>query len=167
MSKESDEYERVAKEILHRLRQHWGYESVEGSHDYTGKLTGRNWQIDITAHRAGGQKILIECRRHGRPLDADQVGGYHAKALVDIGADGALMISSSGFQAGAKALADVLKIEMAKLNADATEWEFTLETPDKTFQGVMRDLSTLFKLKAPDEEASSNKAADGLQENNS
>ena len=50
----------------------------------------------------GGAKVcvLVECKRHGRPVERDVILGVHAKAQA-IGAQKSIVFSTSGFQRGA------------------------------------------------------------------
>ena len=44
--------------------------------------------------------VLVECKRHGRPVERDVVLGVHAKASA-VGAQKSMIFSTSGFQSGA------------------------------------------------------------------
>jgi len=106
MTKESDEFERVTRVILHNLRQHLGYEKIEGSKRYKGKSSGRKRQIDATVYRTDGKMIIVECKRHKRKVGIKSIGEFYYVINREVGAGGGLIVSSVGFDAGAQAVAN-------------------------------------------------------------
>jgi hypothetical protein len=136
MSQESDRFERVVRDILCDLRQHFGYVAVNGKKKHRGQVSGRNIEIDATAYRADGGVILVECRQRQRPVDADQVGAVYHKVFRDTQADGALIVSAAGFQDGAEKVATAETIGMATLNPEATRHEYLLDIAGQLFRGV-------------------------------
>lgn len=133
MSKESDEYERVAQVILNNLRDRLGFERVVGTTKPVGKRSGKKIQIDCTAYGLDGSKTLIECRKHSRPIDVNQMRAFYYVVYRDIEADGGIIVSPVGFQEGAEAVAHAEKIDMFLLNADATEGTYTLQVGNQIF----------------------------------
>jgi len=136
MSKESDEFERVTQVILNNLREHLGYERVEGSKKYSGQRSKVKRQVDVTAYQIDGKKMLVECKLHKRPIDVEYLEAFYYKIHRDVGADGGLMVSSVGFTEGAEGIANAEKIGMAVLNPDATEREYLLEIAGQLWRGV-------------------------------
>jgi len=136
MTKESDEFERVTRVILHNLRQHLGYEKIEGSKRYKGKSSGRKRQIDATVYRTDGKMIIVECKRHKRKVGIKSIGEFYYVINREVGAGGGLIVSSVGFDAGAQAVANAEKIGMVILNADATEQDYILEIADQLWRGI-------------------------------
>jgi restriction endonuclease Mrr len=64
-------------------------------------------QIDIMISQQVGLypvSIAIECKRHRRPLGIDKVEAFVTK-LRDVSASHGVMVSNTGFDAGAKAIA--------------------------------------------------------------
>src|SRR5437660_11882417 len=106
MTKVSDEFERVTRIILHNLRQQLGYEKVEGSKRYKGKSSGRKRQIDATAYRTDSKTIIVECKRHKRKVGIKAMGEFYYVIHREVGADGGLIVTSVGFDAGAQAVAN-------------------------------------------------------------
>lgn len=136
MTIESDEFERITRLILKNLREHLGYETVEGSKRYRGKSSGRKRQIDISVYRTDGKMIIVECKRHTRKVDIKIMGEFYYVINREIGADGGLLVSSVGFDAGAQAVANAEKIGMATLNSDATEYDYILEIAGQLWRGI-------------------------------
>lgn len=70
--------------------------------------SGRKRQIDVSLRQKVGLfevLIVIECKRYRRPVTIDKVEAFVQKNH-DVGASYGVMISNSGFDAGAKAIAD-------------------------------------------------------------
>ncbi len=136
MTKESDEFEHVTQLILNNLREHLGYERVEESKKYPGQRSKVKRQVDVTAYRTDGKKILVECKLHKRPIDVEYMEAFYYKIFRDVEADGGLMVSSVGFTEGATGVANAEMISMAVLNPDATEHEYLLEISGHLWRGV-------------------------------
>ena len=136
MTTESDDFERITRIILHNLREHLGYEQVEESRKYPGKRSGVKRQVDVTAYRTDGKKILVECKLHNRPINVTYMEAFYYKIHRDIGADGGLMVTSIGFTEGAEGIANAETIGMATLNPDATEQEYILKIAGVLWRGV-------------------------------
>lgn len=69
--------------------------------------SGRRRQIDILISQTIGlyeARIVVECKRYERRVTIDKVEAFAAK-LTDVGASQGVMISGSGFDDGAKAVA--------------------------------------------------------------
>lgn len=113
-----------------------GYERVEGSRKYPGKRSNVKRQVDVTAYRTDGKKILVECKLHKRPVDVEYMEAFYYKIHRDVGADGGLMVSSVGFTEGATGVADAEEIGMATLNPDATEHEYLLEIAGQLWRAI-------------------------------
>ena len=79
--------------------------------------------------------ILVECRRHTTSkIDQEQVGGLVFR-IIDTGAEGGLMVTPLGFQAGAELVAKARQVNLATLNPDL---HFPRKhRPAATGQGVM------------------------------
>src|SRR6266851_4998810 len=97
MSAESDEFERIVRAIFQRLREQFGFEQVEGSQFYPARDSGVKRQVDVTAYALGKKRIIIECKLHKVPVDISYIDAFHTVIHVDVGADGGIMVSSSGF----------------------------------------------------------------------
>jgi restriction system protein len=88
---------------------------------------GGDYEIDAVAEMSlfGGARIviLVECKRHNRPVERDAVAALWAK-LQDIGAHKAVMFATCGFQSGALTFAMAHGIATVAF----VEGRFTYET---------------------------------------
>jgi hypothetical protein len=136
MSVESERYEQVTRAILERCREQLGYKEVCPKGKIPGE-TGTEWEIDAICYRAESDgMILVECRRHTTSkIDQEQVGGLVFR-IIDTGAEGGLMVTPLGFQAGAELVAKARQVNLATLNPDATEREYVLKIAGQLFLGV-------------------------------
>ncbi len=125
MSKESDLYERTVCTILDNLRDHLGYDHVEGSTTPLGSDGNRD-QVDVTVHTGDGRTVLIECRRCSRRATKDHVRAFAGK-VANLGADEGIIVNCKGFQVGAIKAAKHLGITMATLHPDATKNDYALQ----------------------------------------
>jgi|SRR5579871_236082 len=148
MTAASDQFEAVTRRIFHKLAEYFGLEHVEGSRQYSAQDSGVLRQIDITAYRIDGGMVLIECKRHNRPLTIDKVDAFHTVIYTDVGADGGILVSSKGFTDGAVKSAQAKRIALVTLNEDATEQEFILSIADVVLKGTTCDAAMLFRLRA-------------------
>jgi len=126
MSTAGREFERITQAIFHRLREQFGFECVEGSRRYKGKRSGRNRQIDATAIKPDGTMSPIECKYHKRKVGIEDLDKFHSVTHAELEADEGIIVSSSGFDAGAQAAARGYNLKLVTLNKDATEDHFLL-----------------------------------------
>lgn len=87
--------------------------------------SGRLRQVDVTIRsRVGLTDVLIaiECKRQKRPVTIEQVEAFASK-LRDIGASEGIIVSASGFAAGAEAMAREHRIQLLTFReAQDTDW---------------------------------------------
>jgi hypothetical protein len=80
------------------------------------KINGRQFDVTIrTKSDACDSLTVIECK-NSKPVPAKEVDAFVTKS-TDINADKAIMVSSSGYQAGAEKVANKHKIELFTLKA--------------------------------------------------
>jgi len=93
-----------------------------------GHRSGTKYEIDAKGTTEGGEAFLIvECKRYGgRRVDQGKVSDL-AYRILDTRADGAILVSPMGFQAGAKKIADAENIISVQLNQDATPTDFVMQ----------------------------------------
>ena len=120
-SVEAVEYEQLAQVLAQRLAEALGNKTDVCEHNI--KLAGRGTINQIDVHwigQIGGQRhrILIECKRHRRPLAQSYVHAFRS-VVDDIASDGVpttgVFIHPVGYQEGAKRLArtyDVILMEV-------------------------------------------------------
>lgn len=103
-----EDYER---EVLNWLSEAWGTAgtTVEFVHQQKVEGHGGDYKIDVTGEFSvlGGAtiRILIECKRHKRPVERDDVAAFVAK-IRDTSSHKGMIFSTSGFQRGAIKLAN-------------------------------------------------------------
>lgn len=146
MSAASDEFERIVRAIFQRLREQFGFERVEGSRKYKGKSTGRKRQIDATAIKPDGTMSPIECKLHKRKIGIEALDKFNSITHDELEADEGIIVSSSGFDAGAEAAGSGYNLKLATLNKDATEHNFILRIGKLLFGGVSRSIVCRFNL---------------------
>ena len=144
MTAASDEFERIVRAIFQRLREQFGFEHVEGSQFYPARDSGVKRQVDVTVYALGDRKIIIECKLHKAPVDINYIDAFHTVIHEDVGADGGIMVSSSGFTSGAVRSAQAKKIDLATLNEDATEHDFIMRINGLVYGGTSRS----FRMRA-------------------
>lgn len=87
--------------------------------------SGRMRQIDIMISQKVGLYpviIVIECKRHRRPVGIDKVEAFVTK-LRDVSASQGVMISNTGFDAGARAIAiDNLVTLLSYRETESVDW---------------------------------------------
>lgn len=98
---------------------------VRHDHRVIGK-SGRRRKLDVTiAQKIGSFPVFIvfDCKRHKRPVQLKDAAAF-AMQLEDVNATLGVMVSSSGFDAGAKAIATQKNIVLQGFrNAGETDWK--------------------------------------------
>lgn len=93
---------------------------------FRGRITGRRIQVDACFELtiAGGAKLLfvLECKLYKNRVSVSDVEEFHSK-LDDIGAHKGIMITTVGYQAGAKRAAIGRGIALALLSPDSQPGE--------------------------------------------
>lgn len=87
----------------------------------TGKRTGRRRQIDVSLRFSNGYYeylVVVECKDYEVPID--DVEAFRTK-LEDVGGRG-ILVSSKGFQKGAKTTAEAYGIELFTLTEEFSDW---------------------------------------------
>ena len=113
-----DEYERQVKRWLSDVSKaegreiRWELRKIVEGH-------GGDYEIDVAAELTllGGAvvRLLVECKRHLRPVDRDDVLAFAMK-IQDTGSHKGLMFSTAGFQRGAIKFAQSKNIATATFN---------------------------------------------------
>jgi hypothetical protein len=137
MSRKSDDYERVAAELLENFSHEFGLSKVEGKQRLSGHKSGTKWEIDAKGIlREGIGFVVIECRRYpGKRLDQESIAAV-AYRIDDLGASGGIVVSPLELQKGAKLVADEGKIVHVRLNQDCTTTSYVMEFIGKLFVGA-------------------------------
>lgn len=127
MTTPSRRFEEVTRAILNRMREQFGFATVEGSKTYAAKDSGVKRQIDVTIYAVDVRHFIVECKLHTAPVDINYVDAFHTVIHTDVGADGGILVSSSGFTNGAAKSAAAKHIKLITLNSGATEENYRLE----------------------------------------
>lgn len=72
--------------------------------------------------------VLVECKRHRRPIERDIVLGVHAKASA-VGAHKSIIFSTSGFQSGAVEFASSVGIALVVFGSGKMTYETRSREP--------------------------------------
>lgn len=89
-----------------------------------GTTTGRMRQIDVSVRFNQGQSqylVIVECKRSKRKISVDKVEALITK-MRDVGGDRALMVTNTGYQAGAVAAARANNIDLRTLEEQVQDW---------------------------------------------
>jgi hypothetical protein len=110
------DYEEVATYLLNPVARELGLERVEGKQLVEGRRSGTIWEVDAKGICSEGEGIiLVECRRYlPDRLDQEAVGGF-AYRIRDCGANGGILVSPLGLQAGAEKVAAAEGIDSVDL----------------------------------------------------
>jgi hypothetical protein len=130
-------YEEVAAYLLNKFADEFGLSRVEGKQSVPGKRSGTRWTIDAKGVRLGNEAfVIVECRRHTTTRqDQEQLGGL-AYRIIDTGAEGGILVSPLGLQAGAKKVAEAESIMHVELHEGSTPLEFSMQFLNKIFVGI-------------------------------
>lgn len=130
-------YEEVATYLLGMFAEHFGLSRVEGKQSVPGFRSGTNWSIDAKGISSGAEAfVIIECRRHTTSKeDQEQLGGL-AYRIIDTGAQGGILVSPLGFQAGAQKVAQAEDIIHVELDPNSTPTEFSMRFLNQIFVGI-------------------------------
>jgi Restriction endonuclease len=142
-------YEQVAGELLERLGPSFGldFAEVEDKQDCRGD-SGTDWEIDRVGITNDGRKVVsIECRQLSTTVKQNDIAAV-AYIRDDIHAEGAVLVTTKGVQAGGITLAEYEDIMIIHLNRDATTKDFTLESMGKKVVGQTMRISGHGQLEA-------------------
>jgi hypothetical protein len=125
------EYECLTRDVYEALLRSEGVDTVEVRHDTT--VVGRSGcahQIDVYwEFRLGGVlfRTAIECKRYASPLEIGRVRDFYA-ALADIGNIQGIVVTTVGYQSGAKKFAEFYGINLLELRVPTgTDWAGTFK----------------------------------------
>jgi len=125
------EYERLTRDVYDALLRSEGIDTVVVRHDTD--IVGRSGcahQIDVYwEFRLGGVlfRTAIECKRYASPVEIGRVRDFYA-ALSDIGNIQGIVVTTVGYQSGAKKFAEFYGINLLELRAPtAADWAGTFK----------------------------------------
>lgn len=146
-------FEEVAQYLLDQFAYHFGLEHVEEKQKVLGLESGRQIEIDAKGVNEDGVCFfIVECKKHKKRLDTDKLDAM-AFRIIDSGADGSIVVSPMGLQAGAAKIAASQNIGSVQLNRDANEYEYVLRFVKTVMIGGsdhlnLKDTATVVKLPA-------------------
>lgn len=118
----STEYEHF---VTNCLNEFFSVEALRST-IHEGRITRRTIKVDASFRLkvAGGASILVvvECKHYKNKVSVDDVEEFHSK-LDDIGAHKGIMVTTVGFQAGARKAAIGRGIALALLTKDSQPGE--------------------------------------------
>ncbi|WP_288130747.1 restriction endonuclease [Microbulbifer sp.] len=127
MTKKWENYEDVAVYLLNQFSDKFGLDSVSGKQTVPGEITKTNWEIDGKGIRSeDGAIIIVECKRHLKSKQNQEVLGGLSYRIIDSGAAGGILVSPLGFQKGAKLVAEANNIMQVQLNSNSTNSEYLI-----------------------------------------
>ncbi len=126
---ESDAYEVVARELLNRFRESFGFDRVEGKQAVPGERSGTDWVIDAKGVAAGDNEafFIIECRRRTTSRQKQEHLAALAYRILDTGAAGGVIVTPLGIQEGAARVAAAESIVEVVLDADSSPSDFAMQ----------------------------------------
>lgn len=122
-AQQASEYEKFVQGVISVLMQEYA-PTVYGSRLYKGN-TGYEHQIDVSYEfTMKGFKllVLVECKHYNARVSVGDILTF-AQRIQDIGAHKGLLLSTVGFQSGAKKFAEARGIGLALLTPDLSEPE--------------------------------------------
>ncbi|MDD4929710.1 MAG: hypothetical protein PHP85_10575 [Gallionella sp.] len=131
-------YEEVAAYLLNEFAKEFGLSRVETKQSIIGQRSGTPWAIDAKGIRHNNEGfVIIECRRYTTTKQNQEKLGGLAYRIIDSGADGGIIVSPLGLQAGANKIAQSENIISIELHEDSTPLEFSMQFLNKIFIGVV------------------------------
>lgn len=122
-----DTYEEVAAHVLNDIAKSFECSKFEGKQKIKGE-SGATWEVDAKGCMNCGNKIVIvECKRYTKSRIKQSVVASLAYVISDTEADGGIIISPCGFQAGAKIVAQHNNITEVVLNKECTTAEYVVK----------------------------------------
>lgn len=144
-----ESYEEVAAYLLNEIANEFGLQKFEGKQQIDGKRSGAKWEIDAKGIGENNEIFfIVECRRHTTSRQSQGKLGSLAYQIIDTGAEGGIVVSSLGLQAGANKVAQAENIYNVILDENSTRTEYVLSFLDrvrygKHFEGNIKPTSTL------------------------
>ena len=122
-----DTYEDVAKHVLNDIAESFGFSRFEGKQRIKG-ASGTTWEVDAKGCMdCGNQILIVECKRYTKSRIEQSIIASLAYIISDTGANGGIIISPCGLQAGAKIVAKHNNIAEVVLNEDSTTTEYVVK----------------------------------------
>lgn len=127
-------YEEVCRHILDKFKDEFGLQAVEGKQRLVGKESGTEWEVDAKGIQEDSENIMIiEARRYTTSKQNQEKIAALAYRIKDTGAEGGIIVSPLGLQAGAEKVAAANNIVSVKINAESTPEQFGINYFGNTY----------------------------------
>jgi hypothetical protein len=139
-------YEELARYVLRHFADILGMSEVEAKQHLTG-ASGTEWEIDAKGVLTDGRGFLvIECKeRTTARLKQNDIASL-AFTVDDLGAQGAVIVTSIGLQEGAEKIAKRCDFKTVFLGKDGTFEEFIASCGNRVLRKVTEKASASFSL---------------------
>jgi len=137
-TKSWENYEQVAVYLLDQFADALGLDRVEGKRILDGGRSGTRWRIDGKGIRSSPDEaiVLVECRRYTTSRQSQERVASLAYRILDTGAQGGIIVSPLGIQAGAAKIAESEKIIPVHLDENSTTTQYVLRFLNNVFVGL-------------------------------
>lgn len=136
------DYEEVAQYLINEMADHFGLEGMEGKQRIPGD-SGTQWEIEGKGVVVGDEGfVILECKRYTKNKVNQETTGGLAFRIHDTNAQGALLVSPFGLQAGARKVAEATDITEVTLTSGSTKTEYVLKFLNNAFIGVTDTISS-------------------------
>jgi hypothetical protein len=123
-SKSWRNYEELARCVVRHFSDQLGISEIEGKQRLVG-ATGTKWEIDAKGVTSEGTGFLvIECKQRSKKRLSQATVGALAFTVQDLGAQGAVIVTSIGLQEGAEKVAKHCDFKIVFLPRESTFEEF-------------------------------------------
>lgn len=138
------------EKIVARIEQDLAPDATVTHNDKVLGKSGRLRQLDVTVRKNIGSTpifIVIECKHYTRVVGIEKVEQF-SKKLEDVRASRGVMVSSTGFDAGGRAIASQNNILLrTHREAEETDWKKMIETVSVTVHDFdILNLKVLLKI---------------------
>ncbi len=130
-------YEEVAAHLLDQFAGHFGVGRFEGKQVVPG-ASGTEWELDAKGVGENSSRVIVvECKRHTKAGISQAITGALAFTIQDAGADGGILVSPLGLQAGAKLVAASANIVEVTLTPDSTTTDYMMQFLNRIHVGFL------------------------------
>jgi len=136
-----EKYEEAARSLLGQIGKRFGLEEVQGKQVVSGE-SGASWEIDGRGIKIGGDGfVIIECRRYTTSKLKQEDIGAIAFRIKDTGADGAIVVTPIGLQAGAEKIATHAHIVTVRLTPESDALNYVMSFLNEIFVGLSETIT--------------------------
>jgi hypothetical protein len=135
-------FEEVARYLLNQMADRFGLERVEGKQPVKGLRSGTEWVIDAKGVKSGEYEafVIIECRRYTNSRQKQEQLAGLAYRILDTQAEGGIIVSPMGLQAGAAKIAKAENITNVLLDENSTRTNYIMQFLNNVFLGIGEEM---------------------------